>query len=149
MDVVYEGLEGGDELRRQGGGHEFGEQFVVADLRVDDVLEAVFDYEAVEVFGGYDQGPRHHHAHALPSVVEIVALEHVVEEGQAAGLSAHRALAEPREPYRAVVGCRVEAGHHAEALVDAVVAYGLHEVVAVTLVVRELGSLTRTDFVTK
>ena len=119
--VAYEDSQGVGEVRRQGGGHELGENLGVAEVGVDHVLEAVLEDEAVEIFGGDHQRAGHEHPHILPLAVEVVFGENVVQEGETPGFSAQRTVAQAGEPDGVVVGGGVETGHDPEALAHAVV----------------------------
>ena len=110
-----------DEVRGQVGGHKLGEDFRIRDVRIDHILETVFQNETVEVFRSDDQRPGHHYVHVFPLLVEVVLVQDVVQEGQAAGFSAQGPLAETGEPDGVVVGVGIEARHHAQALPHAVV----------------------------
>ena len=109
------------QLYRQRRRHKLRQYLLVAQVRVDDVLQAVVVYETVEPIGGQHHRPRHKNADILPFVVQVVFLQHMVQERQSSTLSAHRAVTATREPYRVVVRLRRVLGHHAQRLIDAVV----------------------------
>ena len=115
-DVADEDAEGFRQVLGQGGGDEFREDLLVGEVRVDDVLEAVLEDEPVEEGRRDHQGAGNQHAHALPLVVQVVALEHLVQEGEAASLAAQRAVAQAGEADGVVVAFGLEAGHHAQPL---------------------------------
>ena len=52
----------------------------------------------------------------FPLVVEFVLVQDLVQECQAAGLTAHGALSKAGEPHCVVVGCGVKARHNAKVL---------------------------------
>ena len=115
-DVADKDAEGLRQVLGQGGGDEFREDLLVGEVRVDDVLEAVLEDEPVEESRRDHQGAGDQHAHTLPFVVQVVALEHLVQESEAAGLAAQGTVAQAGEADGVVVAFGLEAGHHAQPL---------------------------------
>ena len=123
-DVADEDPQGIRQIPGQGGGGEFGEDLPVRKVRVDNILEAVLEDEPVEEVRGDDKGSRDQDADAFPMVIEVVPLENLVQEGQAAGLAAQGTVPEAGEADGVVVALGLEAGHDAESLGHPVVADG-------------------------
>ena len=102
-----------DQFLRQGCRYELGQQLLVAQVRIDHVLQAVVVNEPVKILRCQHHGPRHQHTDAFPAVVQVVLLQHMVEERESSTLTAHRSVAASGEPYRVVIGLRAVFGHHA------------------------------------
>ena len=89
MGIMQEDVKGVYELLRQTGGHEFRQDLSVREVCVNNIFEAVVLNETVKEFCCDDHCARHHHAYVLPAVVQVVALENLIHERQAAGLASH------------------------------------------------------------
>ncbi len=122
--MADEDPQGIRQVPGQGGGDEFGEDLPVRKVRVDDILEAVLEDEPVEEVRCNDEGSRDQDADAFPMVIEVVPLENLVQEGQAAGLAAQGAVPEAGKADGVVVALGLEAGHDAESLGHPVVSDG-------------------------
>ena len=77
--------------------------------------------ELVEIIRGNNHRTRHKDAYVLPFVVQLMFLQHVVEESESSTLSAHRSAATTAEPDRVVVGLRRITGYHTQSLVDTII----------------------------
>ena len=116
--------QGFRQVGGQGGGDEFGEDFLVRKVGVDYVLKPVLQDEPVEKIGRQHQGAGNQHTDPFPFVIEIMALEDRVQEGEAAGLSAQRTLAQTGEADGIVVAGGFEAGDDAQPLLHPVMTDG-------------------------
>ena len=119
--VAYENAQGIYQFFRQGGSHELGQNLIVSQFRIDDILQTVFLDETGEILGGNDQSLWHKHPYPLPLIIQIVFLEHIVQESQAAGLASQGTVAQTGKPDCIVVGLRRELRNHTQALPYAVV----------------------------
>ena len=120
-DDLDECLERIHQLLRKVGRDKLRQQVAVAHVGIDDVLKAVLGDEAVEPVGRDDESTGYHHMHVLPLVVEIVFLEDVVQESQAARLATDGSGTQTREPDGIVESLGIESRHHSQRLRDAVV----------------------------
>ena len=68
--------------------------------------------ELIEELGRQHHGTRHEHADILPTVVEVVFLQHMVEERESSTLSAHRSFAHTRKPDGVIIGLGTVFGDH-------------------------------------
>ena len=101
--------------------------------------------ELVEVLRRNNHRSRHKHAHIRPLVVQIVFLQHMIQERQASSLAAHSAVAATRKPDGVVVGIRRIFRHNAQCLIDAVVVDQTDIVLPHVLYICLVLNLQRTD----
>ena len=108
------------ERFRQPRADEFRENLLIAHVGIDHIHQPVVPDELVEIVGGHDHRAGQHHFDSLVFIVEVVTLQHIVDEGQSSGLSPQRPLTDTGKPDVAVIGLRVEMRDHAVPLYDAV-----------------------------
>ena len=87
-DVADEDAKRLRQLQRQGRSHELREDLGIRQVGIDDVFQTILTDETVEILRRDHERTRHEHAHVFPLVVEIVFLEDMVQERQAARLAA-------------------------------------------------------------
>ena len=77
--------------------------------------------EMIEIIGSDDHRTRYEYTQIRPAVVQIVFLQHMVEERQSSTLSSHRAVTQTGEPDRIVIGVGAVFSDYTQGLVDTVV----------------------------
>ena len=118
-DRIYENFQVFSEFRREVGCHEFGQDLIVREFRIDDVLESVVQDEPVEPVGGKHDGPRDRNVQAFVFVGEGMLLDQVVKERQPPCLTPEGAVTDPGEPVIILIGILAELGD--DALPDRIV----------------------------
>ena len=141
--LLDERREVGPRLLGERRGEDPPPQLVVVGAVHDEVAQVVLFEEAVEDVGADDDGRRHADVHAREAPGDVVVGEQPPHEGEAAGLAAERAAAEPVEAVAAVVRRAVEVAHRAAPLVLAVGGDRVDQVAAQLLEVGVVGDPPR------
>ena len=109
------------QLYRQRRRDELRQDFLVRQIGVDNVLQSVVVDELIEIRGRNDHCARHENPYVGPFVIEVVFLQHMVEERQSSTLSTHCAFSYAGKPNRVIIRVGGVFGNDAKRLIDSVV----------------------------
>ena len=96
------------QLLRQPRAYELRKQFLVGDVGVYDILQAVLKDEPVKIVRGHHYCPRDRDPHTAVFGHHAVFLQNAVHESQSPGLAAQRALSHPGKTDIVRIGVLVE-----------------------------------------
>ena len=77
--------------------------------------------KTVEIFSSNDHRSRYEYTYIRPFVVQVIFLQHMVEESESSTLTSHRTATTTREPYRVVVRVRSISSYYTKCLIDTIV----------------------------